>query len=144
VKQGDKAEVICDLAQLRPFEGKAELKLFGLPANTEFKSLEITKDSKQVSFPIGTNAKTPVGKHKNIYGNLIVMKNNQPILHKVGMGGVFRVDPAPKKPAPKVAAKKPDPAAKKMVAKAPVKKKPLTRLEQLRLEAKNKLEGASK
>ncbi len=144
VKQGGEAEVICDLAQLRPFEGKAELKLFGLPANTEFKPIEITKDSKQVVFPVGTNEKTPVGKHKNIYGNLIVMKNKQPILHKVGMGGVFRVDPAPKKAVAKPApVKKVAPAKKKVVAKA-APEKPLSRLEQLRLEAKKKLEAANK
>ncbi|MCF6314514.1 MAG: PPC domain-containing protein [Verrucomicrobiales bacterium] len=144
VKQGDKAEVICDLAQLRPFEGKAELKLFGLPANTEFKPIEITKDTKQVVIPVETNTKTPVGKHKNIYGNIIVMKNKQPILHKVGMGGIFRVDPATKKVVAKPAAKKAAPAAKKVVAKAPAPKKPLSRLEQLRLEAKKKLEAAKK
>ncbi len=144
VKQGGKAEVICDLAQLRPFEGKAELKLFGLPANTEFKPIEITKDTKQIVIPVGTNAKTPVGKHKNIYGNLIVMKNKQPILHKLGMGGVFRVDPASKKPVPKPAvAKKGAPAKKVVVAKA-AQEKPLSRLEQLRLEAKKKLEAANK
>ncbi len=144
VKQGEKAEVICDLAQLRAFEGKAELKLFGLPANTEFKPIEITKDTKQVVIPVGTNAKTPVGKHKNIYGNLIVMKNKEPILHKLGMGGVFRVDPAPKKAVAKPAvAKKAAPAKKVVVAKA-APKKPLSRLEQLRLEAKKKLEAANK
>ena len=144
VKQGDKGEVICDLAQLRPFDGKAELKLIGLPANTEFKPIEVTKDSKQVVFPVGTNEKTAVGKHKNVFAYLTVMKNNQPILHKVGMGGVFRVDPAPKKPVAKAApAKTAAPAKKEVVAKA-APKKPLTRLEQLRLEAKKKLEAAKK
>ena len=73
------------------------------------------------------------------------MKNNQPIQHRVGMGGVFRVDPAPKKPvaAAKPAAAKPAAVKKVVVAKA-APKKPLTRLEQLRLEAKQKLEAAKK
>jgi hypothetical protein len=145
VNQGDKGEVICDLEQLRPFEGTAQLSLFGLPANTEFKPIEISKDTKQVVIPVATSDKTPVGQHKNIFGNLVVVKNNQPILHKVGMGGVFRVDPAPKKPAPTPVAKQPEPA--KAVAQAPAAPaamKPLSRLEQLRLEAKEKLEAANK
>lgn len=145
VKQGDKGEVICDLEQLRPFEGIAQLSLFGLPANTDFKPIEINKDTKQVVIPVGTNDKTPVGQHKNIFGNLVVVKNSQPILHKVGMGGVFRVDPAPKEPAPKPVAKKPE--AAETVAKAPAPpaaKKPLSRLEELRLDAKKKLEAANK
>ena len=143
VKQGDKGEVICDLTQLRPFEGNAELKLVSLPANTEFKPIQITKDSKQVVFPVGTNEKTAVGQHKNIFAWLTVMKNNQPIQHRVGMGGVFRVDPAPKKPAAAAKPAKPAPVKKVVVAKA-APKKPLTRLEQLRLEAKQKLEAAKK
>jgi hypothetical protein len=54
----------------------------------------------------------------------------------VGHGGVLRIDPPPKKPAPKPApVKKEEPKA---VAKAPPKPKPLSRLEKLRLEAKNK------
>ncbi len=145
VQQGGKAEVICDLEHLRPFEGKAEVSLFGLPANTEFKPIEINKDTKQVVFPVTTTGKTPVGQHKNVFANLVVTKNDEPILHKVGMGGVFRVDPAPKKPAPKPAEKKP--VKEKTMAKAeakPAKKKPLSRLEQLRLEAKKKLEAANK
>ena len=73
-----------------------------------------------------------------MFCTLFVMKDGQPISHRVGMGGVLRVDPKPKepaKPAPKAAV---DPK-KAAVAKAPVEKpaKPLSRLEQLRLDAKN-------
>jgi hypothetical protein len=51
------------------------------------------------------------------------------------MGGVLRVDPKPKAPAT------PKPVAeKKVVAKTAPKEKPLSRLEQLRLEAKKAAE----
>ena len=138
VKQGAGAEMIASIEQLRDFDGEAEVQLFGLPAKATTPPLKIKKDSGEIRFPIATAIDTPVGQHKNMFCTLVVMKDGQPISHRVGMGGVLRVDPKPKepaKPAPKAAV---DPK-KAAVAKAPVEKpaKPLSRLEQLRLDAKN-------
>jgi len=65
------------------------------------------------------------------------MKEGQPIVHRVGMGGMLRVDPKPKEaPAAK-------PTGSKVVASnnKPASEKPLSRLEQLRLEAKAQSEA---
>jgi len=133
VNQGQKVDMICDLSQLRAFEGKAVVNLFGLPAKSSTTPMEITKDQKQVLFPITTAEDTPVGQHKNMFCTVVVTQNGAPITHRVGMGGILRVDPKPKEAPAKPATPKKDVVAAK-ATEAP--KKPLSRLEQLRLEAK--------
>ncbi|MEO0417153.1 MAG: hypothetical protein AAF226_19630, partial [Verrucomicrobiota bacterium] len=136
VKQGQPVDMICALEQLREFDGQGDLQIFGLPAKSSTNVLKVDKKASEVRFPITTAIDTPVGQHKNLFCTFVVMKNGEPITHRIGMGGILRVDPKPKEvvaAAPKPAAK---PAAKPATdAKKPAAK-PLSRLEQLRLEAK--------
>ncbi|MCB1077377.1 MAG: PPC domain-containing protein [Verrucomicrobiae bacterium] len=132
VSQGQKGELVASLEQLRDFEGQADVQLFGLPAKSETQVMKITKDQTELRFPITAADDTPVGQHKNLFCTLVVTQNGQQITHRVGMGGVIRVDPKPKAPAAPAAAPDPKKAA---VAKAEAPAKPLSRLEQLRQEA---------
>ncbi|MEM7603100.1 MAG: hypothetical protein AAF357_17015 [Verrucomicrobiota bacterium] len=101
-----------------------------MPAHATVPIMKIDKSTSDLNLPIQTTEKTPVGQHKNLFCTVTLMQNGEPVVHRVGMGGVFRVDPKPKEP---VAAK---PAAeKKVLAKNEPKEKPLSRLEQLRQEA---------
>ena len=61
------------------------------------------------------------------------MQDGEPIQHRIGMGGVIRVDPKPKV----AKALPPKPKETTVVKNEPKPKpaKPLSRLEQLRLEA---------
>lgn len=131
--QGQKADMLASVEKLRDFDGAAEVQLFGLPAHATTDILKVKKDSTEVHFPITTADNTPVGQHKNMFCTAVIMKNGEPITHRVGLGGVLRVDPKPKKAV--AAAKAP---VKKVVKNqaAPKVAKPLSRLEQLRLEAR--------
>ncbi|MCB1062406.1 MAG: PPC domain-containing protein [Verrucomicrobiae bacterium] len=141
VAQGQPVSMICDLTQLRDFEGEAEVQVLGLPAKAVAPPQKINKGATQVTFPVTTAEDTPVGQHKNLFCTVVITQNGEPISHRVGMGGVFRVDPKPKEPAKPAAA----PAApKKEVAKAEAPAKPLSRLEQLRLDAQKQLEEKAK
>lgn len=141
VQQGQPIEMVCELDQLRDFEGEAEVQIFGLPAKATSPVQKITKGATEIRFPITTAEDTPVGQHKNLFATLVIHRDGEPISHRVGMGGVIRVDPKPKEPAkPKEAAAAPA----KEVAKAETPAKPLSRLEQLRLEAQKQAEGAEK
>ena len=143
VKQGENIDVVCDLEQLREFPGEAEVELLGLPAKATAPVLKVNKDARKVTFPVAAAADTPVGQHKNLFCTLVIHQNGQPIAHRLGMGGVLRVDPKPKEPAQPKAA----PEKKTEVAKAEPAKpagKPLSRLEQLRLEAKTQTGAAPK
>lgn len=129
-KQGEKSDMVAEVEHLRDIPGEADVQLFGLPAHSTTPVLKLKKGLDGLTFPIETTEKTPVGQHKNLFCTVVVMQNGEPISHRVGMGGVFRVDPKPKE-VKKEAAPKPA----KTVAKVEKKEKPLSRLEQLRLEA---------
>lgn len=134
VNQGAKGELVASLEQLRPFDGQADVQIFGLPAKSESQVMKVTKDQADLHFPITAADDTPVGQHKNLFATLVIMQNGEPITHRVGMGGVLRVDPKPKAPATPAPAAAADPK-KAAVAAAPAPAKPLSRLEQLRQEA---------
>jgi hypothetical protein len=134
-KQGEPVSMVAEVENLREFAGQADTQIFGIPAHATAEVVKIDKGTTNLSIPIVTSEKTPVGQHKNLFCTVTVLKDGQPVLHRVGMGGVLRVDPKPKAPAT------PKPVAeKKVVAKTASKEKPLSRLEQLRLEAKKAAE----
>jgi hypothetical protein len=99
--------------------------------------MNFTKETKEVIFKVTTDATTPAGRHKSVFGQITITMNGEPIVHNVG-STELRVDkPLPPKVEPKpmpkpaaVAVAKPKPAPKP-VAKPPRR---LTRLETLRLE----------
>lgn len=127
-KQAENVDILADFEAVREFEGEADVQIFGLPAHATTEVVKATKGTENLAFPVAVSEKTPVGQHKNLFCTVTVMKNGEPIVHRVGTGGTFRVDPKPKE-APK------KPAEEKVVAKNEPKEKPLSRLEQLRLEA---------
>lgn len=142
VEQGKDGAIICKLEQLKPFEGAAKIRLIGLPAKTECAEMTFNKDTTELIFPVKTASDTPNGQHKNIFCFVEIPENGQMIPHNVGQGGVFRVDPPPppKKDAPP--APKEEPKMEVVAAAAPpAPSKPLSRLEKLRLEAKQKAEA---
>ena len=134
VEQGQDGLVICKLTHATPFEGKATVKLLGLPAKVTTSEIEIDKTTEEINFPITIAKDSPKGQHKNLFCYLNIPEANTLIPHNVGHGGVLRIDPPPKKPAP-ATPKKEKP---KTIAKVVKKEKPLSRLEKLRLEAKKK------
>ena len=143
---GKETDLIVTINQSTPFSGKAEVKLYGLPARTSAEPIKITKDMKEASFRIKVEAKAKPGTTKNLFAYVTVIENGEPILHKLGYGRLRVNRPIP--PKKKKPAKKPvkKPVVKKPVVKKPVvkKPKPLSRLEQLRLQQKEREQEASK
>lgn len=143
-EQGKEAEIVCKINQAREFPDKAKVELLGLPAGATTAPLEITKETKELVFPIKTTKETRAGTHKNIFCRVLITQNSEPIMHSRVGATELRVDkpippkknePPKPKPAP-VVAKKPEPKKPE-----PVKKVRLTRLQQLRLDAKKKAES---
>ena len=141
VEQGKETEIICKIQMKHPFSGKAKVRLLGLPNKVTAPELEITTATKELVFPVKTDVKSPPGRHRNVFCQVIVTENGEPIVHRRVGGTELRIDrplPAPKKkpvkkPIKKVATKKP--------AKKPAVRR-LTRLEKLRLEAKKRSDAA--
>jgi hypothetical protein len=143
--QGQDTEIVCTLTQTKEFPGEAVAKIFGLPNKAVTDPMNFTKDTKEVIFKVKTDATTPAGRHKSVFGQITITMNGESIVHNVG-STELRVDkPLPPKVEPKpmpkpaaVAAAKPAP---KPVVAAPPRR--LTRLEMLRLE-KAKAAAAAK
>lgn len=138
VEQGQETSMIVDVENLTPFEGAAKVKLVGIPAKTTVNELDVTKETKQLTFSIKTEPDTPAGNHKSLMCYVTVMENGEPILHRIGTGRL-RVDrPLPPKPNAKPAPKKEEVAEKPKETT-----KPLSRLEMLRKQQKEKLAAES-
>ena len=142
-EQGKEAELFCKVQQNTPFDGPAKVRLVGLPNAVTAPDMDITKDTKEFAFKVTTAKESPAGTHKNIFCQVVITQNGEPVVHNVG-GTELRIDvPLPPKPnapppppAATVAEKKPD-------APMPPPEKRLTRLEKLRLEQAEKEKGGA-
>lgn len=142
VEQGNPTEVVCTVEVKTPFEGNANVQLVALPNKVVSQPLQFNKDTKELVFKVTTEKDSPAGKH-GIFGVVTITANGEPVTHNVG-GAELRIDvplpPKPNTPAPMpmpaVAAAAPAPMP---VAAAPPKR--LSRLEQLREDAKAKAGG---
>jgi hypothetical protein len=139
VEQGKNTELFSKVQVLSPFAGPAKVKLLGLPPKVTTTDIDITKDTKDLAFKLAVDKTAPPGQHRNIFCQVVVMANGEPILHNVG-GTELRIDvPLPPKvavapPPPMVTPKPTDPP------KPPEKR--LTRLEKLRLEQQEREKAA--
>lgn len=134
VEQGQQTQLFCKVAVAMPFEGKAKVRIYGLPAKVTTQELEVTKDTKELAFPIVADKTSPAGKHGGIFAQVVIDRGGELIIGNTG-GTELRIDvPLP----PKVAVATPTPAATPTPPPPPMNPaqpaKRLTRLEQLRLE----------
>src|SRR5207253_7517681 len=102
-----------------PFPDKAKVKLIGLPPRVECPEVEITAQSKEISFPLKLDAAAPAGAHKNLFCQIVITQNGEPVVHNLG-SSELRIDvPIVAKAAPQAAAPKaaPAPAAEKRLTR---------------------------
>jgi hypothetical protein len=139
VEQGKETELFCKVQQNTPFDGPAKVRLVGLPNLVTAPELEITKDTTELVFKVATDKSSPAGQHKNLFCQVVITQNGEPVLHNVG-GTELRIDvplpPKPNTPPPApVAEQKPE-------APMPPAEKRLTRLEKLRVEQAERVKAA--
>jgi hypothetical protein len=141
VEQGKEAVMSAKVTKRKDFEGEATATLVGLPANSTAEPMKITKDATEFVFTIKTAANTPPGNNQNLFCQVLIPENGDNVVHNIGKGRL-RVDtPPPPKPNAPPPMPMPEPAPMPMAQAAPPPK-PLSRLEQLRLEQKQKVEAA--
>ena len=130
-EQGKSTSMITKIELLHPFEGTAAVELLGLPLGATCPPLTFTKDQTALTFPITVAADAKVGKHSSLFCRVKVPENGTTILHQAAMNSTLRIDAPSPTPAAKVEQEKP---AETPAKAAPAK--PLSRLEQLRQQAK--------
>jgi hypothetical protein len=135
VEQGKETEMIVHVTKQYDFPGVAKVNLIGLPNKAVTTTQDATVETKDIVFKITTDATTPPGNHANLFCQVIVTENGEPVIHNIGTGKL-RVDvPLP----PKKDAPPPPPMPTPMpAAEKPPEPKRLSRLEQLRLEQQEK------
>ena len=140
VEQGKETDLAIKVAKNIDFAGEAQVTLVGLPNKVTTDVKKITKDTTDLVFHLKTDKASPAGNHGTLFCQVVISQNGEPILHNIGTG-TLRIDvPLPPKPAaPAAAAAKPAAAAP---APAPAAK-PLGRLEKLRLENKQRIQGSA-
>ena len=106
VSPGQSAKMVCKLDQKKPFDGKAKIKLLGLPDKVTAPEIEISKDHKEAAFNVVADAKCSTGSFKNLFCSLEVAKESEVIPHSIAQGGVLRIVPPKKDKETKVASSK--------------------------------------
>ena len=117
--------------------------MIGLPPKTATLDLNITKETKEIAFPIKTELQAPVGIDLILFCQITVVDFGEQVVHNIG-ATELRIDVPlpPKKDQPAVVAAPPkkDPAPAPNPMAAPPKR--LSRLEQLRLEQEEREKAA--
>lgn len=100
---GKSGKLTVNLKQEKPFDGKATIRLCGLPDKISCPEREITKDDQEVAFDVTADPACPQGSFKNLFCAVDVSDHGELIPHNIAHGGILRVVP-PKKTDTKVAA----------------------------------------
>ena len=109
---GGSVKLRCELEQKTAFEGKAEVKLLGLPAGVTAEPKFVTKDDKEIFFDINTTTNATKGVHRSLFCSLSLKLNGQTVSQSFASAGAIRIDTprtlvADAKPGAASAAKKP-------------------------------------
>lgn len=119
--RGATATLAGELHVDRAFQGEATARLVGLPPHCAAPALTLTADAREARFTVTIGPEARLGRHRNIFCELVVLEDGRPVTHHVGRTEL-RVD------APQADAPPPPPSSPGAAAR------PLTRLEQLRAE----------
>jgi len=141
-EQGQPMQVFCKVTHNRAYEGNAKVQLLGLPNKVTAPALELAAGAEELTFAVQTAAESPAGTHKNIFCRVVITENGESVVHDVGGTELQISKPLPMpeaKPKPQESKPQPQQVAKQEAPKA----KPLSRLEKLRLEAKQRAAGGS-
>ena len=94
VDQGDTTTISVKLDQKTPFEGKAKVKLLGLPNGCTADDQEFTKDDKEVKFTVKATKDAPAGSHRQLFCQYVLNKDGEDMTSAFANGGILRIDKA--------------------------------------------------
>jgi hypothetical protein len=103
VNPGKPGKLTVNLQPAKPFEGKATIRLCGLPEKVSAPEKTISKDDQEVVFYLTVDLTCSTGSHRNLFCAVEVPQNGRIIPHTIAAGGILRVA-LPKKQEATVAA----------------------------------------
>ena len=110
---GQPVKVVCKLEQKKPFEGKATVKLLGLPDHVTAPDLQISSADQEVVFNVTVEPQAAPGSSKTLFCSVDIKTSSQIIPHNLGSGGILRITAPKKGTGPKTVASKAEPKVKK-------------------------------
>jgi len=102
--QGQPVAVTCHLDQNLPFDGKAQLRLMGLPNKAAASDVEVSSTDSQAIFNVTTDPTIPPGQHRDLFCQVTVEKAGIKMVANTAFEGALRIDKAT--PPPKEVAAK--------------------------------------
>ena len=140
VEQGKEVDMAVKVAKAVDFPGEAQVTLVGLPNKVTTDVKKITKDTTDLVFHIKTDKVSPAGNHANLFCQVVVTQNGEPIVHNIGTGHA----PDRRPPASQAGRRRPPPPPSPPRPRRPPPPRPSrsSRLEKLRLENKQKAQGS--
>jgi hypothetical protein len=99
--QGYPTEVKVNLTQTVEFPGTATVELLGLPSGAKTTTVKMTKETKELTFPITTETGAKTGLHRTLFCRMTVNFNDTTVTQSFGSRGTLRIDPPPSPPSPK-------------------------------------------
>lgn len=113
--EGKPVTITCHFDQNLPFDGKAHVRLLGLPNKVVAPDVDITAADKQAVFNATTDPTSPPGQHRDLFCEVTVEKNGIKMVANTAFGGVLRIDRPAAPPAP-AASPSPAPPKKEIAA----------------------------
>jgi hypothetical protein len=90
-EQGKPVDYKIAIEQRTAFTGAAKVELLGLPPGVTTAPQEITAETKDVTFPLTVAADARVGLHKQLFCQVTIIENEEPVVHSLGVGEL-RID----------------------------------------------------
>jgi hypothetical protein len=97
--QGYPTQVKVVLTQKVEFPGKATVELVGLPSGAKSTTVEMTKDMKELVFPVTTEPGAKTGLHRTLFCRMTVNYSDTTLTQSFGGRGSLRIDPPPAPPS---------------------------------------------
>jgi hypothetical protein len=94
IERGKSGKVVVNIEDKTPFDGKAKVRLVGLPPNVKAEpdEVEFTAKDKAVTFNVTARDRAPVGTHRSLLCIATIIKNGEPVVHNLARGGALRID----------------------------------------------------
>lgn len=99
VSPGQKTNLVCKLDQREAFEGKATVRLMGLPDKVTAPEIEITHESKEAIFEVSVDPKCATGSHRALFCTMSFNKHSEIVSQNFAPNGILRIVP-PRKESP--------------------------------------------
>jgi hypothetical protein len=94
IDQSESGTMTLKLDQKVPFDGKAKLVLLGLPQGVTAEEREVSKDDKEVKFPIKAAPDAQVGQARQLFVQFNLTRDGELMQNTFAGGGILRVDKA--------------------------------------------------